>query len=82
MLGIEVRSQFGVDGKSYRIFGSIAWQALEFSPKESDRIRLDVTLTDGSGGHRTRQLVWAGGAHAYHDPSEWGYLELEPRGSE
>ncbi len=80
--GLEVHSQFGVDGKSYRIYGSIPWRALDFSPAGSGRIRLNVTITDSSDGHRARQLIWSGGAHAYHDPSEWGYLQLSSETSD
>ncbi len=74
--GLDVRSQFGVNGKSYRLYGIIPWKALGYVPQESRTIRLNATLTDNSGSHRVRQLIWSGGAHAYHDPGEWGYLEF------
>ena len=76
--GIIFQSQFGISSSGYRIYGMIPWKTLEIEALAESKIPFDISFTDGVKGHRLRQLIWSGGAHAYHDPSEWGTLELLP----
>jgi len=76
--GIKFRSQFGVGDNSYRLFGIVPWTALGIVPAMGNVVPFNVAVTDGSKGHRVRQLIWAGTSHYYHDSSEWGQLVLLP----
>lgn len=74
--GIAFESQFGISGRSYRLFGVIPWRSVGIEPTADSDVTFNVCVTDGFGGHRIRQLIWSGGPHYYHDAAEWGTLRL------
>ncbi len=77
---IVFQSQFGIDNQGYRIYGVIPWKSVGLTPGTKDSLLFNISIADGVQGHCKRRLVWSGGAHYYHDSSEWGRLELLPSG--
>jgi hypothetical protein len=79
---MNLKSQFGVSTREYRLYGSIPWTLLGVVPWPETEIRFHFAVTDASQDRRQRQLIWSGGAHAYHTPSEWGRIVFKSESDE
>ena len=67
------------NGKGYSIEAAIPFANLGFKPTVNQSLIFDIAIDDSAtGGGRTRQSVWNGGALNSKDRTHWGFLKLIP----
>jgi hypothetical protein len=70
---------FDKKDESLSMLVRIPWRAFPFkcSPKNGDKLLFNIIYDDSDDASaRKTQIVWTGNAEFYHQPKQWGILEL------
>ena len=72
----EIPAAYRQADDGYELELAVPWKALSLQPAAGRAIGFDVAVTDTDGGTLHAQMVWAGAANNWGDPTGFGVLVL------